>query len=392
MTAAALSDLRILDLSNHVAGPFCTKLFADFGADVIKVEAPGEGDTARHIGPFPNGAFDLETSCLFLYLNTNKRSITLDIENPTGQSLVRELVTRCDIVVETFDVGVMQEMGLGFDQLEVLRPGLILTSITPFGQTGPWRSYQSTDLIAHAASGLSAVNRVAGGKPLREPGYQTDYQGGAVAFLATMSAVCYRDREGVGQHVDIAIQEAAATMIAPEITRVAYAGRSPGMRLGFLPCRDGYVTLNVRNDDAWRQLWVFLGHPEGAEDPRFRTIRDRRVRQAEMEAHLLPYLETFTMQELFDGLQPRRILVGMALDMPHLVDNAHLHARNFFVQAEHPVAGPLLFPGAPFKMSDTPWRLRQPAPLLGEHNEDIYIGLLGHCHEELTEWQAAHII
>jgi crotonobetainyl-CoA:carnitine CoA-transferase CaiB-like acyl-CoA transferase len=233
---------------------------------------------------------------------------------------------------------------------------------------------------------------VAGGKPLREPGYQTDYQGGAFAFLATMSAICYRDVEGVGQHVDIAIQEAADTMIAPEITRVAYAGRSPGMRLGFLPCQDGYVTLNVRNDTAWKVLWEFLGYPEGAEDSRFRTIRARRERQAEMEAHLLPYLTTFTMQALFDGLQPHRILVGMALDMPRLIDNAHLQSRDFFVQVEHPVAGPLLFPGAPFKMSETPWSLRRPAPLLGEHNEDIYIGMLGHSREELTEWQAANMI
>ncbi len=181
-------------------------------------------------------------------------------------------------------------------------------------------------------------------------------------------------------------------MIAPEITRVAYAGRSPGMRLGFLPCKDGYITLNVRTDQTWRDLWEFLGDPEGAEDERFLTMKDRRQNQAQMEAYLRPHLEKFTMMELFDALQPKRILVGMALDIPHLLDNPHLKAREFFVEAEHPVAGPITFPGAPFKMSTTPWQLCHPAPLLGQHNDEVYIELLGHSRRDLGRWQADGVI
>ncbi len=388
----ALADLRVLDLSQHVAGPFCTKLFADFGADVIKVEPPGQGDSARGLGPFPDGEPNLDASGVFLYLNTNKRSITLDIDTAVGRELLRELAATADIVVESFDVGAMASMGLDFDALEHLRPGIILTSITPFGQTGPWRHYQATDLIAHATSGLSAVNRVQDRPPLREPGFQTDYQGGAFAFLSTMSAVCYRDVERVGQHVDIAIQEAAATMIAPEITRVAYAGRSPGMRLGFLPCRDGYITLNVRSDQAWHDLWTFFGHPEGADNERFLTVRDRRQNQAELEAYIAPHLQQFTMAEIFDALQPKRILVGMALDIPHLLDNPHLKARELFVEVEHPVAGPIAFPGAPFKMHATPWQLHRLAPRLGEHNDEVYIDLLGYAHADLARWQTDGVI
>ncbi len=188
----ALSDLCVLDLSQHVAGPFCTKLFADFGADVIKVEPPGQGDTARTLGPFPDGEPNLDASGVFLYLNTNKRSITLNLETSLGRDLLRDLVMQADIVVENFNVGTMVAMGLDFDTLETLRPGVILTSITPFGQTGPWRQFQATDLITHATSGLSAVNRAPDGPPLREPGHQTDYQGGAFAFVSTMSAVCYQ--------------------------------------------------------------------------------------------------------------------------------------------------------------------------------------------------------
>lgn len=388
----ALSDLRVLDLSTHVAGPFCTKLFADFGADVIKVEPPERGDEARHLGPFPDGMSDPEASGLFLSLNMNKRGITLNLETPTGRELLRQLVTVVDVVVENFHVGVLAHMGCGFSVLETRRPGIILTSITPFGQTGPWRDYQATDLIVHATSGLSAVNRVRGGPPLRQPGFQTDYQGGTCAFLGTMSAICYRDVQGVGQHVDIALQEAATTMIAPELTRVAFAGRSPGMRLGFLPCKDGYVTLNVRTDRSWRELWEFLGVPEGADDPRFQTILDRRAHQAEMEVYLRPHLVRFTMEELFHGLQPKRILVGMALDMAQLVSDPHLQARDFFVTAEHPAAGILTYAGAPFRMSQTPWSLRSPAPLLGQHNAAVYLELLGHERQELESWQAEGII
>jgi crotonobetainyl-CoA:carnitine CoA-transferase CaiB-like acyl-CoA transferase len=387
----ALSDLRVLDLSTHVAGPFCTKLLADFGADVMKVEPP-QGDPARLLGPFPTASADPEASAVFLYLNTNKRGITLNIDTDAGRTLLRELLGMVDIVVESFPVGTMARLGWAFSELEQLRPGIILTSITPFGQTGPWRDHQATDLIVHATSGLSAVNRLPGGAPLREPGFQTEYVGGVCAFLGTMSAVTYRDRHGVGQHVDLALQEAAATMIAPEITRVAYAQRSPGMRLGFLPCQDGYITLNIRSDQAWRDLWRFLGHPEGAADSRFQTVAARRANQAQMEEYLCSYLTRFTMEELFHGLQPQRILVGMALDMSRLVRDPHLQAREMFVEVEHPVAGTLTVPGPPFKMMQTPWQLRTPAPLLGQDNSAIYVDQLGHTPQELHCWQSQGIV
>lgn len=388
----ALSDLRVLDLSTYVAGPFCSKLFADYGADVIKVETPAYGDIARFLGAYPDDTLNPETSSLFLALNTNKRGITLNLATATGRDLCKQLVALSDVVVESFEVGKLDEWGLGFANLEAIRPGIILTSVTPFGQTGPWRAMQATDLVVQATSGLSAVNGLPDTGPLREPGVQTGYQGGACAFLGTMSAICYRDVEGVGQHVDVALQEAAATMIAPEITRVAYAGKSPGMRLGFLPCKDGYVTLSIRSDQAWRDLWDFLGDPAAADDQRFQSEAGRRKQQAEMEAYLRPYLLQYTMAELFNGLQPRRILVGMALDLPRLVENEHLHGRHFFVDAEHPVAGRQRYAGAPFKLSRTPWRLDRTAPMLGQYNGAVYGDLLGYPQEDLARWQAEGII
>jgi crotonobetainyl-CoA:carnitine CoA-transferase CaiB-like acyl-CoA transferase len=207
-----------------------------------------------------------------------------------------------------------------------------------------------------------------------------------------MTAICHRDVHQVGQHVDASLQEAATLMIAPELTRVAYANKSPGMRLGLLPCKDGYVSLNVRTDQSWRELWAFLGEPKVADDPRFLTVADRRARQRELEDVLRPHLTRFTMEELFHGLQPRRILVGMTLDTAHLVQNRHLQERGFFVTAEHPVAGSLTYVGAPFKMGQTPWQLRYPAPLLGQHNTAIYMDQLGHTPQALEEWKMKGIV
>ena len=194
----ALSDLRVIDLSSNVAGPLCTKMFADFGADVIKVESPVGDDEARGLGPFAKSLAgerdDSESSGMYLYLHTNKRGITLNLESQQGMSLLRELLGSADVVVESFGPGVMEGMGLGFAALEKLRPGIILTSITPFGQTGPWRDHQATDLVEYAASGLSYVNGLEGREPLKSPGPESYYQAGLSAFVGSMTAICYRDR------------------------------------------------------------------------------------------------------------------------------------------------------------------------------------------------------
>ena len=230
----APSDLRVLELATHVAGPFCGKLFADFGAQVIKIESPSDGDEARRLGPFPDTGCDRESSGLFLYLNTNKRGVTLDIESASGRRTFRRLLATADVVIESFPPATMERLGLGFDSLEELRPGIILTSITNFGQTGPWKDYQATDLIEYAASGLAYVNGLPEREPLKHPGYQSFYQGGAFAFAGAMTAICHRDVSGVGQHVDVSVLEAGATIFAPQLTALLLYGSisGPGGRQG----------------------------------------------------------------------------------------------------------------------------------------------------------------
>ena len=394
---AALSDLRIIDLSTNVAGPFCTKLFADYGADVIKVESTEEVDEARTLGPFPSKDENAEASGMFLYLNTNKRGITLNLGSEQGKILFRELAGTADVVVESFPPGAMERFGLGFDALQEMRPGIVLTSITPFGQSGPWRDYQATDLVQSAVSGLSYLNGVPEREPLKEPGYESEVQAGVCAFAGTMTAVYHRNAGGPGRHVDVSILEAATSTLTPQLLMALHSGVSSqrhamGLPTGLVPCKDGYIFLNVRHEQTWQQLWRFFGEPELAGDPRFATAADRRTKSRELEEFLAPRLARYTMEELYHGLSKLRILVGMALDIPHLMVDPHLKEREFFVRSQHPVAGEMSFPGAPFKLSKTPWVLLGPAPLIGEHNGEIYAGLLGHNPTELERWYAEGVI
>ncbi|PKB80728.1 MAG: hypothetical protein BZY88_08140 [SAR202 cluster bacterium Io17-Chloro-G9] len=393
----ALSDLRVIDCSDDMPGAYCTKLLADFGAGVIKVEPPGMGDAIRGLGPFPVGAPDLDAGGIFIYLNTNKRSITLNLETPTGKDLFLELVAGADVVVESYPPGAMDRLGLSFEELERVRPGVILTSITPFGQSGPWRDYQATDIVESAVSGLSYVNGLPEREPLKAPGSQTYYHGGTCGFMGTMTAVCYRDVSGLGQHVDVSLMEAAASVFGVQILSAQHSGRSPGRRgagnpAGLLPCKDGYVALNIRNELTWQHMWLFFGDPDMADDPRFSSVVERRRHGEELEAILAPTLARYTMEELLHGLGPLRILVGMNLEMDRLVADPHLQERGAFVESEHPVAGPVVIPGPPFRLSETPWSLRAPAPLLGQHNEEVYTQVLGYDTKDIAEWQAEGVV
>jgi len=394
---AALSDLRVIDLSTNVAGPMCTKLFADFGADVIKVESPHTRDEARDLGPFGNADDRFESSGMYLYLNTNKRGITLDLQSKQGSSLIRELVSTADVVVESFQPGVMAEMGLNFEALEELKPGIVLTSITPFGQTGPWRNYQATDLIEYAASGLSNLNGIQGREPLKSPGYESYYHAGLSAFNGSMTAICSRDLTGTGQHVDVSILEAATSIFGPQLLGALYSEKSPQRRspdgpAGLFPCKDGYVSLNVRHEPTWQFMWLFFGEPEMADDPRFATQNDRRRRSKELEQLLLPYLADYTREELFHGLSPLRILVGMVLEVDDVINDPHLQEREFFSESVHPIAGKVTLPGPPFGMSATPWQLYSPAPTLGQHNREVFTDILGHEPDAVEHWRAQGVI
>ena len=372
----ALSDLRVVDLSvgvdAGVAGAFCAKMFADFGADVIKVEPP-DGDPARKLGPFPTDKPDVDTGGMFRYLNTNKRGVTIDLESDDGLVRLRNLCATADVVVEAGlkpapTPGHIQELGLGYDDLHEINPGVVLVSITPFGQTGPWRDYQATDLVEYAASGQSYVNGSPDREPLKEPGDESYFQAGACAFLGAMTALAHRDMTGEGQHVDVSIQEAGASAFSPQMLGAMHSGDPVGREsTPLLPCKDGFVSLNVRHDATWEYMWLFFDDPDMGQNPRYATAAARRQNAAEIEKMLLPHLARHTMEELFHGLAPLRLLIGMTLSVDRLLIDSHLEEREFFVRSDD--GGTM--PGAPFRMSATPWRLRSHAPSKGQNNADL---------------------
>ncbi len=358
---SALSDLRVIDLSSGIAGPFCSKLFADFGADVIKVEPPG-GDASRSLGPFPDDRPDPDSSGMFIYLNRNKRGVTLDIESERGRARAADMFDDADVLLESFPPGYMDALGFRYESLEARNAGLVHVSITPFGLTGPWRDYASTELVQHAASGQSFANGSPDREPLKQPGYESAYQAGVCAFVGAMTALADRDFTGRGQFVEVSELEAAAAMFSPQILVAMHSGRTHERRsLPILPCKDGFVSLNVRHDATWEYMWLFFDDPETAYDPRYATNADRERLADEIEAKLLPHLARYTMEELFHELAPLRILIGMTLDVASLMDDPHLGERGFFAAAPLPGGGEFRLPGAPFRMSRTPAVLERPA-------------------------------
>ena len=315
----SLSVLRVLDLSEGVAGAYCSKLLAGFGADVIKVEAPGGGDPLRRHGPFPADVPRREKGALFLYLNTGKKSITLDIAQRTGALLFRRLVEEAEVVVESFPPGHLAGLGLSYESLARIKPRLVMTSVTPFGQDGPYAGYKATNLTAFAAGGQMAVTSETGRKPLNNGGYQAEYQAGLHAFAATAVVAFSADATEVGQHIDVAAVECMATAQEPHVSS-----------------------------------WV-------------RQRRDVGQRRANVD----PAPAALTVHDLLEAPQ--------------------LKGRDFFQEIDHPAAGRQTYPGPPFRLEAMPWHAAR-APLLGEHNEEIYCGELELSREELVVLRASGII
>ncbi|MBI4498558.1 MAG: CoA transferase [Chloroflexi bacterium] len=395
MADLALADVTVLDLGTDVPGPFCAKLLADYGAEVIKIEPPARGDPARRVGPFPNDLPHPEQSGLFLHLNTNKWGITLDSSTPSGRAVLLRLARQADIVIENFSPGTLERWRLGFEDLAAVNPRIILTSISPFGQTGPYREYQATEIIAFAMSTRMYLH----GQPDREPlRYAPDvgwFQTGATAATATLGALFTSRHHGVGQHVDVAAVECLVGNVDARTLAYAYTGQ-PGQRgsqpLGYpngaYPAQDGFLPFAAGSDRFFRRLCRVIGHPELLDDPRWATPAQRQYHQDEFEALFLPWLLERTRQEVFAACQAGGVMMGPILNVGEVHQDPQMLARRYFVEIDHPAAGTLTYPGAPFMMTETPWRLRRPAPLLGQHNEEVYCGRLGYSRQDLLRLRA----
>ena len=368
-----IADLRVLDLSQGVAGPFCAKLMADFGADVVKAEPP-EGDWARTSGPFPEDRPHHEKSGRFLYLNTNKRGMVVDLRDAAGRALLHEMIAEVDVVVESCLPGTVESSAVQYAALSRINPRLVLTSVTPFGRTGPYRDYPATDLTVAAMSGLL----LATGEPDREPlsgaGPRSSYVTGYMAYIATLAALRARQWTGSGQHVDISALESTVAVIECFTTLNAYTGedwrRHGNRRTHIHPssifrCRDGYVQLHLLREEQWQNFCRVMEREDLLVDSRFLLNVDRVRHAQEVDAEIIPWFLARSKVDVERMCQEKRVPAVMVADPESLAVSPHLVSREFWVEATHPVAGMLKYPGAPFKLPASPWRLRSTAPCLG---------------------------
>jgi crotonobetainyl-CoA:carnitine CoA-transferase CaiB-like acyl-CoA transferase len=401
MAEQLLSGLRVIECGQMVSAPYLGKLLADFGAEVVKVEEPG-GDPARRRGPFPGDIPHPEKSGLFLYLNTNKLGVTLNLRHPTGQALLHRLCAQADILIHNYRPTEMAELGLDFARLQHINPGLIMTTISYFGCTGPYRDYQAYELTGTNAGGWAFLSPGASDHPELPPlkafGHQADFQGGVHAAVATLGAYYHRCLTGEGQHVDVSIQECIAAILEMNFIHYTYGGRETS-RLGrrsifpwcMLDCQDGKIFLICVEEDQWQRLVELMGNPEWAS---LEIFRDRVARGQHYDA-LFPLLQEWAanwkVMDLYRAGQERRICFAPVNTMADLFASAHLQVREFFVRLSHQIAGTLTYPGAPFKVSEAGWAVHRPAPLLGQHNDEVY-GRIGVSQAELESLRQQGVI
>jgi crotonobetainyl-CoA:carnitine CoA-transferase CaiB-like acyl-CoA transferase len=390
MAAGALSDLKVLELNRFAAAPYCTKFLAGCGADVVKVE-PTSGDPIRALGPFKDGVPNQETGASFLFLNTGKKSITLDIAVASGRKILFELIEQADVVVTDWEPALLEQERLGYATLEDIKPGLVMTAISFFGQTGPYRDYVANELIGFAMGGYMFITGHPGQPPLKTGGRVGQYQGGLHGAVGTMAAVVHRQLTGQGQLVDVSITESLAfesnaltrwhntNLISyRDGNRLARGNPRGSYPATILPCKDGWV--HVHDSPAGFDLLpVLMEEPKLAQP----EIEAEPYGHADLIDELCkPWLSRYNKFEVVRRAQEMRHPFAEVLDIPEVLADPQHAARGYIVEVDHPVAGVTKQPGALLHASETPWQTRR-APLLGEHNAEV-LGGLGYTSSDLA--------
>jgi len=393
--AAPLQGIRVLDLTQGIAGPFATKHFSDFGAEVIKVERPGVGDLARRLGPFPGDRPDPEKSGLFLTLNTGKQSIALDLKTATGQHILRRLAEDADIVIESFRPGTLERLGLGPNVLREVNPQASLIRVSNFGQTGPYRDYDADDLLLYAMGGVLYVTSGEDRDPVKIGLYAPLFLAGNVISAFTMGAFFGARRRGIGERADISIHEIMATSMdrgGTNLVSYQYSGalyfqprqpqRSSALPVGVYPCVDGYIHI-ILQLQWWPRFCNMIGRPDLIDDENLvPNLLDINY-AAEVDAVFFPWVLTKTKQEAMEAGQAAGVPVSAMNTMRDVINDPALAARNFFAEVDHPEAGRTRLPGVAIRMSGTPGEIRR-APLLGEHTFQILTERLGYTAEDVA--------
>ena len=398
-----LTGMRVLDLSGPM-GVYCGKLMADMGADVIKVEPPG-GDPMRQIGPFLNADSSSGHSLYWLHFNTNKRSITLDVAEPKGAELLSKMAQDADVVLETSPPGYLENLGLGYKDLSQTNPDLIYASLTPFGQTGPYKDFKATDLTGFAMGGYMYVTGWPDTPPTRLWGSQAYNTTSNRAFIAILLALYHRMATGEGQFIDVSMQEAVAATTEHVNTTYNYTGE-PAVRCGFRHggqfvatwrCKDGFVSITTNTQLAWDDLRDWMAQEGMAGDLSSERFNDRFILRGKHGDHIEELIQawalTHTREEITEWGQARHHPWGPATRADEILENEQLWDRGYFIEAAGPGRGEkMIYPGAPYKLSESPWQLIHRAPQAGQHNNEIYGGDLDLSQDELDALAAQGVI
>jgi crotonobetainyl-CoA:carnitine CoA-transferase CaiB-like acyl-CoA transferase len=395
---SALAGVRVLDLTRFLAGPFCTAILADLGAEVIKVEAPRGGDEGRYGYPTADGV-----PVAFLALNRGKKGITLDLRQEDGRGLLRRLLPHVDVLAENFAGGTLARWGLEPADLVREHPRLVVASMSGFGQTGPWSVRPSYDIIAQAAGGLMSLTGFPDSPPTRGGGSLGDYLQGLFGAIGVLAALNARNRTGRGQTVDVSSQDAVFSILDNWPTIHAATGKLPARvgnrHLATAPydcfrASDGWVAIAVATNRLFRRLMDAIGRPELGADPRFRGAAGRNARNVEINEIVGEWVARRTVAEVVEALGPERANVPCSpvYTVDQLLEHPQLRARDMIVRLAHATLGSVSVPGVAVKLSDTPGAVRRLGPDLGEHNAEIYETLLGLDREAVERLRAAEVI
>ncbi|MBM3934434.1 MAG: CoA transferase [SAR202 cluster bacterium] len=371
-----LAGVKVIDCTQIMAGPFCTMLLGDMGADVIKIEKPDGGDDVRRSGPpFLNGE-----SAAFLGINRNKRSAVIDLKSEEGVAIVRRMAESADILVQNMRPGTMEKMGLGYESLRKVNPALVYSTISGYGITGPYRDKAGFDLVAQGMSGIMSVTGFPGGAPAKAGVPITDLNAGLFGAYGIMCAYVNRLKTGHGQHVDTSLLEAGIAYTIWESSIYFASGRSPGPNgsahqlsapYQAFPTSDGYVNVGGANQSNWLRICQATGREDLLADPRFATNADRITNRAPLIATLSATFVTGPTSHWLEALERAGVPCGPIYDMASVYADPQVQAREMVVEQEHPKSGRLRHIGIPVKLSDTPGAIRLPPPLLGQQTDEV---------------------
>lgn len=395
--AKALEGVRVLDFTQYLSGPHCTAVLSELGAEIIKIEMPGRGEPERLAMP----KTPKKESYQFLSYNRGKKSITLNLKNPKGMEIARKLTAKVDVLVENFAPGVLERLGLGYEEARKINPQIIYASISGFGQTGPRRNDVSYDVVAQAMGGLMSITGYPDGEPMKAGCSLGDYMGGYNGAIAILAALYYRKMTGEGQSIDISMQDGIWAMVFPDranyfdtqIVPKRFGNKlSSSAPFGAYNAKDGYVVICTITDPQWHKVLQAMGREDLMNEQRFSTRENRTKNMQEVDALVQDWCQARTVNDVLATLKEYGVPCSPLPTFDEVANDPHLLSREMLVDVEQPVSGKVKLIGSVYKMSRTPGDRRMRAPEVGEHNQEVLGGLLGIDEQEMQKLKEESVI